>query len=212
MLFRKKVKEYTQAPISHHILAEMLPEYNCVNDKISELLKSGELLSVRRGLYVAGPEIDLQVPNSFLIANHLRGPSYVSLESALAYWQMIPEKVHELSSVTLKTSKKYTNDIGRFSYFHLSAPYYSFGISSVRLTDLQTALVASKEKAICDKIILTSGVLLRSTTQTLDFLIEDMRIDEEMLRSLDVNTIGTWIDDAPKKSSLKMLVKTLEKL
>ena len=78
MLFRKKIKEYAQAPISHHILAEMLPEYNSVNDKISELLKSGQLLSVRRGLYVAGPETNLPIPNLFLIANHLRGPSYVS--------------------------------------------------------------------------------------------------------------------------------------
>ncbi len=77
---------------------------------------------------------------------------------------------------------------------------------------MQTALVASKEKAICDKIILTSGVLLRSTSQTLDFLLEDMRIDEDMLRSLDINVLSSWIDDAPKKNSLKMLVKTLEKL
>lgn len=116
-----------------------------------------------------GPESDLPVPNTFLIANHLRGPSYVSLESAMYYWGMIPERVHEISSVTLKTSKKYTTPLGRFRFLHLAAPYYSFGIESVQLAPQQMALIASREKAICDKIILTAGVLLRSIRQTQDF-------------------------------------------
>ena len=212
MTFIRKVKNYTEAPITHHIVSEMLPEYNRPNDKISELMKNGELLSLRRGLYIPGPETDLPVPNLFLIANHLRGPSYVSLESALSYWGMIPERVHELSSVTLKTSKRYSTPLGRFSYLHLAAPYYSFGIQSVKLTSQQTALIASREKAICDKIILTSGILLRSIRETKNFLLDDMRLDEEILRSLNISVIRSWIEDAPKKNSLIMLVKTLELL
>jgi hypothetical protein len=91
-------------------------------------------------------------------------------------------------------------------------PYYSFGIKSVRLTDMQTALIASPEKALCDKIILTSGVLLRSIPQALDFLLEDMRLDEDLLRGFDIATIHSWIEDAPKKNSLQMLVNTLERI
>jgi hypothetical protein len=191
---------------------EALSSYGRPNDKISEMLKSGELLALRRGLYVPGPELDLPLPNNFLIANHLRGPSYISLESALSYWGLIPERVYEISSVTTKTSKTYETAIGRFSYQHLMTPYYSFGIKSVRLTDVQTALVASPEKALCDKIILTSGVLLRSIPQTLDFLLEDLRLDEDLLRGFDVATIRSWIEDAPKKNSLQMLVNTLERI
>ncbi len=212
MSFRKIIRDYTEAPVTHHIVTEMLPEYSRPNDKISELMRSGELLSLRRGLYVPGPEADLPVPNLYLIANHLRGPSYVSLESALFYWGMIPEQVHELSSVTLKTSKIYNNPLGRFSYVHLAAPYYSFGIQSVRITPKQTALIASMEKAICDKVVLTSGVLLRSIRQTMDFLLDDMRIDEDVLRSLNIPAIRSWVVDAPKRSSLSMLVQTLETL
>lgn len=212
MIFSRKVKEYTSAPITHHIVAEMLTEYNRPNDKISELVKAGELLSIRRGLFVPGPETDLPVPNTFLVANHLRGPSYISLESALSYWGLIPERVHEISSVTIKTSKKYSTPLGRFRFLHLAAPYYSFGIESVQLTAQQTALIASREKAICDKIILTSGVLLRSIRQTQDFLLDDMRMDEVALRSLNIAVIRTWLVDAPKRNSLEMLVKTLEQL
>ena len=73
-------------------------------------------------------------------------------------------------------------------------------------------MIATREKAICDKIILTSGVLLRSISQTTDFLLEDLRIDEDALKTLNCQMINTWIDDAPKKSSLKILIKTLETL
>jgi hypothetical protein len=72
--------------------------------------------------------------------------------------------------------------------------------------------MASREKAICDKVILTSGVLLRSVSQTKDFLLNDMRMDEEILQSLNTTTIASWIDDAPKSNSIAMLVKTLNAL
>lgn len=212
MSFRRKIKYYTQAPITHHVVSDAVSEYGRPNDKISELMKKGELLSIRRGLYIPGPETDLPVPNSLLIANHLRGPSYVSLETALSYWGMIPERVYGISSVTLKTTKTYQTAIGRFSYQHVRSPYYVFGIERVQLEEQQFALIASREKALCDKIVLTSGVLLRSVSQTLDFLLEDMRIDEDTLGDLNAQTIAGWIEDAPKKSSLKMLVKTLETL
>lgn len=200
------------APITHHIVSDALAEYRRPNDKISELLKSGELQSLRRGLYIPGPEADLPVPEPFLIANHLRGPSYVTMESALSYWGFIPERVYEITSATLKTSKTYSIEAGRFSFHHLSAPYYSFGIRSEKLTSLQVAMVASPEKAICDKIVLTSGVLLRSIPQTRDFILDDMRMEEDALQKLDISAIHSWLEDAPKKGSLAMLVKTLEGL
>lgn len=212
MNFRRSIQPYVQAPISHHVVMDVLSEYNRPNDKISELIHSGELIALRRGLYIPGPEVDLPTPNVLLIANHMRGPSYVSLESALSYWGMIPERVFEISSVTLKTTKIYNTPIGRFSYRHLAAPYYSFGIQRVELAPQQMALMASREKAICDKIVLTSGVLLRSISQTRDFLLEDLRLDEDDLRSLSISTIQSWIEDAPKRSSLQTLIKTLEAL
>jgi hypothetical protein len=211
-MFRRKIKEYVEAPINHGMVMEMLTEYNRPNDKISELIKSGELTTLRRGLYIPGPETDLPIPDLFLIANHLRGPSYVSMESALSYWDMIPERVYEISSATLKTSKIYTTPIGRFSYQHLSSPYYSFGLESVRLTPQQTALIASREKALCDKIILTSGITLRSVRQTKSFLLDDLRLDENILETLNISTIRSWVEDAPKRSSIEMLIKTLEAL
>lgn len=210
--FGKMIEQYGNIPFSRHFILKLLRNYKRPNDKISELLKSGELISLRRGLYIAGSKTNLSLPEPFLIANHLRGPSYVSLESALSYWEFIPERTYEVSSVTLKTSKKYKTSVGRFNYQQLPSPYYSFGIKSVQLNPNQTALIASPEKAVCDKIVLTSGINLRSVKQTQEFLLEDIRMDEEQLKTLDLDVIYSWLENSPKKSSLKMLIKTLQEL
>ncbi len=212
MDFLRLIKDYTNAPITRHVLLEILREYKRPNDKISELIKNGELISLRRGLYVPGPATGLPIPESFLIANHLRGPSYVSLEAALSYWGFIPERTYEISSVTIKPSKKIKTPIGRFGYQQLPTPYYSYGIRSVELTTNQLVLLASPEKAICDKIVLTPMVNLRSIKQTRAFLLDDLRMDEHLLRTLNLEMISTWLEDAPKKSSLKMLISTLKEI
>ncbi|OBX25721.1 Transcriptional regulator, AbiEi antitoxin, Type IV TA system [Gelidibacter algens] len=212
MDFRNMIREYAETPISRHLILDLLSDYQRPNDKISELLKSKELISIRRGLYMTGPRLDLPAPEPFLIANHLRGPSYVSLESALSYWNMIPEKVYEISSVTIKTSKLYKTPVGRFSYKQLKTPYYSYGIKNIEHSPKQTMLIASPEKALCDKVVLTPKIYLRTTKQTEDFLMADLRMDSESLSTLDTNVMELWIEHAPKKSSLEMLIKTLIKL
>jgi hypothetical protein len=156
--------------------------------------------------------MDLPSPEPFLIANHLRGPSYVSLESALSYWNMIPERAYETSSVTIKTSKLYKTPVGRFSYQQLKIPYYSYGIKNIKYSSKQTILIASREKALCDKIVLTPKINLRSIKQTKEFLIEDLRMDSEVLSTLNIKVMELWVKDAPKKNSLKMLIKTLIEL
>lgn len=212
MTFIEALQEYAEEPITRQIMLDLLKKYKRPNDKISELVKKGELIAVKNGLYVAGENTRVQRPESFLIANHLWGPSYVSLETALSFWGFIPERVFETTSVTIKPNNLYRTAVGRFRYHNAPSPYYSFGIKSVSLTPKQVALVASPEKAICDKIVMTPGVSLRSSMQTTDFLLEDLRIDEESLSKLNLSEISSWIENAPKKKSLEMLVKTINNL
>ena len=212
MDFRERVEPYAEEPLTRQIMLGILKDYKRPNDKINELVKHNELVSLKNGFYIPGPKLNIARPDPFLIANHLWGPSYVSLEAALAHWGLIPERVYEVTSVTIKRATTYKTPIGRFSYFHAPMPYYSFGIRSAPLTTRQVVLLASAEKAICDKIIMTAGVLLRSIKQTREFLVEDLRIDEEMLEKLNVTEIASWLKEAPKKDSLAMLVKTLNSL
>jgi hypothetical protein len=212
MNFEEAIGEYADGPLTRQLIMDMLKDYKRPNDKISELVKAGVLVTVKNGLYVVGPKVKTSKPEPFLVANHLRGPSYVSMESALSHWGFIPERVYEVSSITTKASRTYQTPMGRFTYFHTALPYYAFGLKSVSLTARQVVLIASPEKALCDKVIQTSGVQLRSPNETMDFLLEDMRIDEEMLNQLDLKEMDSWINEAPKKSSIAMLIKTLHRL
>lgn len=212
MDFRTVIEDYAGQPLSGQLLLDVLKEYKRPYDKINELVKQGLLVQIKRGLYIPGPKLKLPVPELFLLANHLYGPSYISLDSALQHWGLIPERVYETVSVTTKPSKKIKTAIGRFSYTNLSLPYYAFGIQQVSLTQKQTALIAGAEKAVCDKIVLTKGVILRSVKQTLEILVEDFRIDTARLKELDIKKISSWVKDAPKQKSLDMLVKTLKTL
>lgn len=210
MVFTELIKQYNEEPLTRQIILSLLKEYKRPNDKISELVNAEYLTMLKNGLYLPGPLLNMIPPELFLVANHMWGPSYISLEAALSHWGFIPEKVFEISSVTTKTSKIFKTKVGRFSYKHTTIPYYSMGIKSIALSERQYIMIASPEKAICDKIVLTPGVLLRSKRQVIDFLIEDMRIDEEMLYTLNLEEISTWVDYAHKNSSLKMLIKSLQ--
>jgi hypothetical protein len=212
MEFNEAIQEYAEEPITTEAILRLLKDYKRPYDKISELVKQEVLTPVKRGVYITGPKLRIVGPQPFLLANHILGPSYVSMESALSYWSLTPERVYETVSMTTTESKTYRTPVGRFSYKHLPLPYYSFGIRRIELTKRQAALIASPEKALCDKIVATTGILLRSIKQVMDFLIEDLRIDEEQLRTLNTKEMSSWLTDAPKRNSLTMLVKTLSNL
>lgn len=212
MSFQENILPFSGHPLSKQVLLSVLGDYRRPFDKINELTRQGYLVPVKRGLYVAGPRLRMAQPDPFLLANHIYGPSYVSLESALSHWGMIPERVMETVSITTKFAKMYNTPVGRFTYVHMPLPYYAFGIQPVGLTEQQRVLMASPEKALCDKIIVTSGIFLRSKKQTREFLLEDLRIGREALRGLQIDRIEEWSTRAPKPSSLIMLVKTLREI
>ena len=73
-------------------------------------------------------------------------------------------------------------------------------------------MIASPEKALFDKIIMTSGIVIRSTSQARDLLIEDYRMEETLLKKLNLAMMKSWIVDSPKRSSLAILIKMIEQL
>ncbi len=97
MQILQAIQSYASQPISHQLLLSLLNGYKRPNDKIHDLIKKGDLQILKRGLYLAGPSVSTIKPATFLIANHLLGPSYVSLDSALSYHGLIPERVFEIS-------------------------------------------------------------------------------------------------------------------
>lgn len=212
MDLNQAIRSYATQPLTHQLLLSLLKEYRRPNDKVHQLLTNGVLSPVKKGLYVAGPAIGTSKPEPFLLANHILGPSYISLDTALSYHGLIPERVFETASMTTKASRSFTTAVGLFTYTHLALPYYTFGIQQARLTDDQFAMIASREKALCDKIAATAGIILRSQTSAGTYLLEDLRMDEDNLRELNTRVMRNWLPDAPKKDSLLMMIKMIESL
>lgn len=209
MNLENQISSYHSQPISHQVLVSLMKDYKRPNDKIHELIKREKLVSLKRGLYIWNSQI---LPEPFSVANVLYGPSYVSAESALAYHGLIPEQVFTIVSMTLKNSKNFNNPLGNFEYIKLQPPYYAFGIQQVELRENQFSLMATAEKAILDKIVTTSGTIFRSIEAASAFLLENMRMDEDLLKSLNIKEMASWISDAPKKESLKFVIKAIEEL
>ena len=92
-----------------------------VNKAQLSLWKSkGYLKSVRKGMYVL---VNSKIDN-FLMANELND-SYISLEFALSYYQIIPEISRSIISVSKDRQEEVNNEFGTFYYHKISPKLYS---------------------------------------------------------------------------------------
>jgi hypothetical protein len=212
MDIKMNLSKYSDQPISTQVLLGLLKGYSRPYDKIIEMVNQGIIYQLRRGLYITTPLVNKTNPEPFLIANHLYGPSYVSLDSALFYWGLIPEQVYEITSVTTKPSKKFQPLKTTYSFTHMPIAYYPLGLQSFSMTEKQTVLIASPEKSLCDKVIATSGVNLRSKKQAIIFLVEDLRISKDRLRDLNLREMVKWVSVCPKRNSIQILIEAIEEL
>ncbi len=102
-------------------------------------------------------------PHPFLAANRLIPSSYVSLQSALAYYGMIPEHVPVTTSVTTSRPAHWETPLGVFDFRHIQVNFF-YGYRLADLGEKQQAFIASPEKALLDLVYLELG------GDTLDYL------------------------------------------
>jgi predicted transcriptional regulator of viral defense system len=161
-------------------------------NRISGLLRQGVIVRVKKGLYVFGDKYRRHPYSQELLANLVHGPSYVSLDYALAYHGLIPERVEALTSVTPNRSRRFVTPVGLFVYRQIPARAYEVGMTRVETDQDQAFLIASPEKALADKIVSVRGTPIVSAAEMSRFLEEDMRIDTAALRSLSAEKIDDF--------------------
>ena len=145
----------------------------------------------------------------FNAANLIYGPSYISLFSALEYWQLIPEIVRITESATLKRKLTIKTPIGIFNYRNVTTNVFSIGLKPVRIGDL-SFLIANPSKALCDIIWTTSNIQIRSLKEAKSFLIDDLRIEREEFYRFDLETLNECLKRGKKKESLRQIIKFIE--
>ncbi len=87
-------------------------------------------------------------PSRYLIANKMYQPSYISLNSALSHYSIIPEVVYAITSITTKISREYATPKGNFIYQRIKKK--AFTGYDLRLVDKDKVLIATPEKALAD--------------------------------------------------------------
>ena len=122
--------------------------------QLSRWVKAGKLHKLKRGLYILAEPYRKISPHPFLIANRIKNASYVSLQSALAWYNLIPEYVPVVTSVTTARTDTFHNSEGSFIYRHIKKSMFT-GYRSKELIDGQFVFLALPEKALLDLIYFT---------------------------------------------------------
>lgn len=193
-------------PFELNVLASLFPETRHINEKALRMESGGEIVRLKRGLYVASPDETGKALNRNLIANHIYGPSYVSLHTALRHYGLIPERVHLIQSLTTKHSRSFETPVGDFKYENCSKEYFPVGVTPV-VEDGVAYLMATPEKALCDLVNYSRGVNLRFMKDVSIFLEEDMRFDVDALKSFDLGILEDCVQHSRKAQSIKILIK-----
>lgn len=206
----EELKKFGVVPLDVGVLETLFTSYKHPQKKITNLEQNGALIRLKRGLYVISQKVSGQLLSVELIANHLYGPSYVSMQAALRYYGLIPESVHTTTSLTFKTAKIYENTIGRFEYIHCPVDYYPIGIRQVTENDF-AYLIASPEKALCDLIVYTPKLRLRFVRPLQTYLEEDIRLDMDRFYDMDANIFEQCAAVSMKKTEINNIVKLLKR-
>ena len=208
---KKTLAQFGCVPITTYILSSNYPGLASPQKKIEALEADGQLVKLKKGLYVVSPEVTGVPICAPLCANHIYGPSYVSLQWALRWYGLIPEQVMMMTSVTTKRSRDFENALGTFSYYQVSHAYYPIGVRIVEDASGVNYMMASPEKALCDAILNDSYLPSQSMRQLYQYLEEDIRLDMDALADFDTSIIEQCAMLGRKSVILKNLIKIIRR-
>jgi len=175
----------------YQYLMSVLTHYKSPRSKVTSMLKKGEIIRVKKGLYVLGEQNRNDIISLEFLSNLIYGPSYLSLEYALSYYNFIPEGVKVMTSVTTERSKEFNTPVGRFTYARVPKNTFFYGMDSCQLSK-NIFLIATPEKALVD-FILTQKKMLNNTQKELElFLLESSRIEISDLKRLNINEVENY--------------------
>ncbi len=161
---------------------------NYLRKQMSLWVNSGKIVQLRRGLYTLAPPYQQVKPHPFLMANCLQPASYVSFQSALLYYGLIPEHVPVTTSITTKKPGVWETPVGTFTYRHINGGWFN-SYTSIDLGENQSAFIASPEKAVLDLI------LLEPKSSSAEY-IQELRLQNLVV--LEINKLKRLVEKSRK--------------
>ena len=193
------------AEFDYNLLLHALRDYKKPRDKIRGLIKDKDIVRVKKGLYVLGKEYSKPY-NKFVLANLIYGPSYITAQTAMAFWNMIPERVELTISMTMKRKKQFETPVGRFSYLYCPKKAFNIGVRLEDTGDQKSFLIASPEKALCDMTAMQPHIY---TKKEIKEFLELMRLDDSVSKNFDLSLLEE-IKIGYQRQNIKLLVNCLK--
>ena len=165
--------------------------------QLSRWTRAGRLYQLRRGLYALAPPYRKTKPHPFSAANAMKRASYVSCQSALAFYGLIPEYVPVTVSVTTGRPGRRETPLGVFEFRHIKQGLFR-GFKATDLGGGQQAFIAAPEKALLDLIHLEPGS--DSPKYLRELRLQNMeQLSPDVLRSLARQTGGPKMQRAVER-------------
>ena len=168
--------------------------------RLNEWQAKRYIKKIRRGYYMFA-DLALNEETLFLMANKLYVPSYVSFETALSYYGLIPEGVYSITSVSTKKTARFKAPVAEFAYRKIK-PSLFFGYKLEKQKG-QGYKIAQMEKALLDHLYFDPRI-----ADEADF--DEWRFNsEEFLARADMAKLHQYADAFKNKRLTARLKKIL---
>ena len=179
-------------------LKDLYKDYLRPRDKILDLTQKGDLIPIKRELYLIGEKYK-KIYSREALANIIYGPSAVSFEYALSFHGLIPERVETVTSVCFKRNKQFKTPVGIFTYRYISAEMFPIG-TELHVSESGNFMMATPEKALCDVVYFQK----LKKEEIFEFVTENLRIDEEDFLKLNSELLHQIADIYKRQSVVNL--------
>lgn len=111
--------------------------------RLSEWQKKGYIKKIVKGYYLFS-DIEMNEGLLLAIANKIYKPSYISFETAMSHYRLIPESIYMITSASTKRTSLFETPLVRFSYRTIK-PALFFGYSllpgGIKMAFMEKALL-----------------------------------------------------------------------
>jgi predicted transcriptional regulator of viral defense system len=185
---------------------KQFPSMNLMN--LVRWQEKGYILKLRNRWY-AFTEVDSSENLDWLAGNLIYAPSYISLHTALSWYNLIPEMIATTTSVTTRKTNKFNTPLGSFDYHSIKPELFGFGyvlenMDSAGQGTNRQIMVATPQKAILDFFYINNYYNTEKD-------IEDLRLNEMELRA-SLNPLFYQYLARYKSEALERRIRKLKKL
>ena len=165
-------------------------DFDCNN--LTRWIKKGLLLRLKQGYYTF-PEYENVPGFLYFIANRIYNPSYISLQTALSFYGLIPEAIMQITSVSSLKTAVFKNNFGEYTYKTVKNELM-FGYDLNKQSENRTLKIAHPEKALLDLFYLYP--FYNSVEE-----MQNLRMDDDYLHTqLDIERINIYIEKIKSKA------------